>query len=99
MGWGAINWKTETLNLGTSVRPGPRDCATCFSGRVRQVSCNSVVVKAALTAPQISPQWQGALPQCPALLTLGFPVAGLSQKHALLFEVLIRKADLSWLQL
>lgn len=36
----------------------------------------------------------GALPQCPALLTLGFPVAGLSQKHALLFEVIIGKADL-----
>lgn len=58
------------------------------------MSCNSVVVKAALTAAQISPQWQGALPQCPALLTLGFPVAGLSQKHARLFEVIIGEADL-----
>ena len=37
--------------------------------------------------------FQGALPQCPALLTVGFPVAESSQKHPLLFEVLIGKAD------
>lgn len=66
----------------------------CLSGGARQVSCNfSCGAGSCEKAASDFPRWRAAWLQCPALLTVGFPVAGFSQKHPLLFEVLIGKAD------
>lgn len=90
MARGIINWKTDCI-LEPLFRQVQRVvlCRLLFWEGQTSV-CNSVAVN---SSPDFS-RWQGALPQCLTLLTVGFPVARWSQKHALPFEVLIGKADL-----